>query len=44
MKKDMTDKELLKIILDKYTTDGESLDLVVEVLRHRLGGKDEHNQ
>jgi len=33
---DMTDKELLKVILDKNTTDGESLDLVVEVLRHRL--------
>jgi len=35
----MTDKELLKVILDKNTTDGESLDLVVEVLRHRLGEK-----
>ena len=44
MKKDMTDKELLKVILKKDTTDGESLDLVVDVLRHRLGEEDEHNQ
>lgn len=44
MNLNMTDKELLKVILKKDTTDGESLDLVVDVLRHRLGGKDEHNQ
>ena len=44
MKKDMTDKELLKVILKKDTTDGESLDLVVDVLRHRLGEEDEHDK
>jgi len=41
---DMTDKELLKVIMEsvtdeldeKYMTDGETVDLVVDVLRHRL--------
>lgn len=37
MNLDMTDKELLKVILKKCITDGEALDLVVDILRHRLG-------
>ena len=36
MNLDMTDEELLKVIIDVSITDGEALDLVVDVLRHRL--------
>ena len=44
---DMTDKELLKVIMEsvtdeldeKYMTDGETVDLVVDVLMHRLREK-----
>lgn len=50
MNLDMTDKELLKIILEsgtdeldeKYMTDGETVDLVVDVLRHRLNLNEEN--
>lgn len=46
----MTDKELLKVILEsgtdeldeKYMTDGETVDLVVDVLRHRLNLNEEN--
>ena len=44
MNLDMTDKKLLKVILKKGITDGEALDLVVDVLRHRLGEEDEHDK
>jgi len=42
MNLDMTDKELLKVILDVCITDGEALDLVVDVLRHRLNLNEEN--
>jgi hypothetical protein len=49
MNLDMNDKELLKVILESgtdeldkgYMTDGETVDLVIDVLRHRLGERDE---
>lgn len=52
MNLDMTDKELLKVILEsgtdeldeKYMTDGETVDLVVDILRHRTGERDEHDK
>lgn len=50
MNLDMTDKELLKVILESGTneldegfmTDGEIVDLVVDVLRHRLNLNEEN--
>ncbi len=42
MNLDMTDKKLLKLILDVSITDGEALDLVVDVLRHRLNLNEEN--
>lgn len=46
---DMTDKELLKVILESgtvarmgYMTDGETVDLVIDVLRHRLNLNEEN--